>query len=165
MFGFNIGEMLLLAAIALIAIGPKQLPEVARVVGKLLNEFKRATGDFHRTLNEANDSTSKTIADVHQTITQAVAPVKTSLEEMHSFLHQQVSPQLSGQTEPNTGSTTVANLEASRTSSEASNETSPQVSFPMADLANRELPKGDLTATPALDDQNQLSFNFNTKES
>ncbi|MEO0337099.1 MAG: twin-arginine translocase TatA/TatE family subunit [Pseudomonadota bacterium] len=39
-------EMIVLGAIALLVIGPKQLPEVARVIGRMLNEFKRATGDL-----------------------------------------------------------------------------------------------------------------------
>ena len=50
MFGFSMGEVLLIAAIALIAIGPKQLPEVARVVGRFLNELRRATGDFQKNI-------------------------------------------------------------------------------------------------------------------
>ena len=45
---FNIGftELVLVGVIALIFIGPQQLPELARTVGRLLNEFKRATTDF-----------------------------------------------------------------------------------------------------------------------
>ena len=46
MFGLSMGEILLLAAIALIVIGPKQLPEFARQIGKILNEIKRASGQF-----------------------------------------------------------------------------------------------------------------------
>jgi sec-independent protein translocase protein TatB len=45
---FNIGftEMIVIAALALILIGPKQLPEVARTIGRLLNELKRSAGNF-----------------------------------------------------------------------------------------------------------------------
>lgn len=46
MFGFSFGEILLLAVIALVVIGPKQLPEFARQIGRLLNEIKRSTSDF-----------------------------------------------------------------------------------------------------------------------
>ena len=46
MFGFSVGEVLLLAVIALVVIGPKQLPEFARQIGRLLNEIKRSTSDF-----------------------------------------------------------------------------------------------------------------------
>ena len=46
-------EMLVLGAIALLVIGPKQLPEVARVIGRTLNELKRATGDLSNTFYSA----------------------------------------------------------------------------------------------------------------
>ena len=47
--------MLLLAAIALIAIGPKQLPEVARVIGRFLNDMKRVRDEFTRSIVEHRD--------------------------------------------------------------------------------------------------------------
>ncbi|MBX3033614.1 MAG: twin-arginine translocase TatA/TatE family subunit [Bdellovibrionaceae bacterium] len=43
MFGLSIGEIIFLGALGLIVIGPKQLPEVARTIGRFLNELKRAT--------------------------------------------------------------------------------------------------------------------------
>ncbi len=60
MFGLSMGEILLLAAIALIVIGPKQLPEFARQIGKVLNEIKRASGQFTQEIkNQAQ-------ADLHK---------------------------------------------------------------------------------------------------
>ena len=50
MLDIGFGELILIAAIALIAIGPKQLPEVARVIGRLLNELRRATGELSRSV-------------------------------------------------------------------------------------------------------------------
>ena len=58
MFGIGMGHMLLLAAIALIAIGPKQLPEVARVIGRFLNDMKKVRDEFTRTIVDARDSTN-----------------------------------------------------------------------------------------------------------
>lgn len=46
MFNLGFTELLLVGAIALIFIGPGQLPEVAKVIGRLLNEWKRATQEF-----------------------------------------------------------------------------------------------------------------------
>ena len=43
MFGLSIFEIIFLAALALIVIGPKELPEVARTLGRFLNELKRHT--------------------------------------------------------------------------------------------------------------------------
>ncbi|HVJ05901.1 MAG TPA: twin-arginine translocase TatA/TatE family subunit, partial [Candidatus Saccharimonadales bacterium] len=39
-------EMIFIAVIALIVVGPSRLPEVARTVGKLLAEVKRASASF-----------------------------------------------------------------------------------------------------------------------
>lgn len=50
MFNMGFSELLILAAIALIVIGPKQMPEMARMIGRLLNEWKRATSDLKSTL-------------------------------------------------------------------------------------------------------------------
>ena len=52
MFNLGFSEMIVLAVVALIFIGPKQLPEIARVVGRLLNELKRATGDITEGIKE-----------------------------------------------------------------------------------------------------------------
>ena len=51
--------MILLSALALIVIGPKQLPEVARTLGRFLNELKRVTGDVTKTIVDARDSTNE----------------------------------------------------------------------------------------------------------
>lgn len=52
MFGFGFPELLLLFAIALVVIGPKRLPELARALGRGFSEFKRATDEFKSTLAE-----------------------------------------------------------------------------------------------------------------
>ncbi len=50
MFNLGFTELLLLGVIALVFLGPDQLPELARTVGRLLNEWKRATSDFQSTV-------------------------------------------------------------------------------------------------------------------
>jgi sec-independent protein translocase protein TatB len=42
--GFS--ETIFLFFLALLIFGPKKLPEIARQVGKVLNEFKRASNEF-----------------------------------------------------------------------------------------------------------------------
>lgn len=43
MFGLGMSEIFFLAILALIVIGPKELPEVARTLGRFINELKRST--------------------------------------------------------------------------------------------------------------------------
>ena len=50
MFGLSFTHLILLAIIALVVLGPEQLPEVARTVARLLNEWKRATSDIQTSL-------------------------------------------------------------------------------------------------------------------
>ena len=52
MFGMGMTEILLILAIALIVIGPKKLPEIAKSLGRAMGEFKRATNDLKQSLNE-----------------------------------------------------------------------------------------------------------------
>lgn len=46
MFGMGMSEILVILVIALIVIGPKKLPEIAKSLGKAMGEFKRATNDL-----------------------------------------------------------------------------------------------------------------------
>ena len=46
MFGIGMPEMLLILAIALIVIGPKKLPDLAKSLGKAMGEFKKATREL-----------------------------------------------------------------------------------------------------------------------
>jgi sec-independent protein translocase protein TatA len=52
MFGLGGGELLLLGIIALVFIGPKKLPELARGLGKGIREFQKAKSEL---LNEEGD--------------------------------------------------------------------------------------------------------------
>ena len=46
MFGIGMPELLLILALALIVLGPKKLPELARALGKGMAEFRRATDEL-----------------------------------------------------------------------------------------------------------------------
>ena len=50
MFGIGMPEMILILAVALIVIGPKKLPDLAKSLGRAMGEFKRATSDFKETM-------------------------------------------------------------------------------------------------------------------
>ena len=51
MFGLGIGEIVVILVIALVFIGPKKLPELARGLGKGIREFNKAKNELMDEVN------------------------------------------------------------------------------------------------------------------
>ena len=55
MFGIGMPELLVILVVALLVLGPKKLPEIARSLGRGMAEFRRASNEFTRTLSASLD--------------------------------------------------------------------------------------------------------------
>jgi Tat protein translocase TatB subunit len=76
MFGIGMPELLLLLAIAIIVVGPKKLPELARALGRGIAEFKKATNELKESL-ETNTEFSelrKSFDEIQDTAIDATIP-------------------------------------------------------------------------------------------
>ena len=52
MFGsIGMTELLVILVVALLVIGPKRLPSLARSIGRTLRDFKKATTDFQDSID------------------------------------------------------------------------------------------------------------------
>lgn len=63
MFGIGVTELIVIAGVALLFVGPKRLPEMARQFGKLFVQARRATSDvrsaFDDVVRQAEDEMRK----------------------------------------------------------------------------------------------------------
>lgn len=75
MFGIGMPEMILIMAIALIVIGPKKLPDLAKSLGKAFREFKKATSDLKESFQ-----VDESLQDIKSTITEMNDDVKSALD-------------------------------------------------------------------------------------
>ncbi len=73
MFGIGMPELLLILAVALIVIGPKKLPDLARSLGKALGEFKKATAELKESIQIDSE-----LKDVKQAFDQMNAPAQSA---------------------------------------------------------------------------------------
>jgi sec-independent protein translocase protein TatA len=59
MFGIGIQELIIIAIIALIIVGPKKLPDLAKTLGKGFSEFRKAADDITDDLKQTMQAEEK----------------------------------------------------------------------------------------------------------
>jgi sec-independent protein translocase protein TatB len=75
MFGIGMPELLIILAAALIILGPKKLPDIAKSLGKGYAEFRRATQELKDSLDIDKDIRS--VRDSINSVNDAAADVST----------------------------------------------------------------------------------------
>ena len=93
--GFS--ETIFLFFLALIIFGPKKLPEIARQVGKALNEFRRASNEFKA---QIESEISQLEMENRQQILPPSEPPKGAVAALPLILEPAVKPALSLEPSP-----------------------------------------------------------------
>ena len=63
MFGIGTSELLIIVAIALIILGPKKLPELARSLGRTLGELRKTTDELKASIDEEIEPIKRELPD------------------------------------------------------------------------------------------------------
>ncbi len=93
MFGIGMPELILIAVVALIVLGPKKLPDLAKSMGRAVREFRKATSELKETLqvdgefnevkkafNDFESDVNKTIQPEAKTETQPAGPSQAAAD-------------------------------------------------------------------------------------
>ncbi len=91
MFDIGWGELLLIGAVALVVIGPKDLPGTLRTVGNAVAKLKRMAGEFQAQFNEAMreaelDDIKKSVSEAKSSLDQGFNPIQSIRDELKSSI-------------------------------------------------------------------------------
>ncbi len=93
MFGIGFFELVIIAVVALVVVGPKRLPEVMKQAGRLFVHLRRTANDvrssFEQVIREAEEEMRREEAD---SIRKALQPVQDVRQELQSMMHGNLDP-------------------------------------------------------------------------
>lgn len=84
MFGIGMPELILIAVVALIVLGPKKLPDLAKSLGRAVREFQKATTELKETFQ----------------VDSEISEVKNAFSEFHSEVNKTIQSEIDGPVEP-----------------------------------------------------------------
>ena len=82
----SFGDTALIALLALLLFGPKKLPELARQLGKLMGEFRRASNEFRMQMEDELRISEQAESQKKIEAMQAAAPVTAPLLQDESIV-------------------------------------------------------------------------------
>jgi sec-independent protein translocase protein TatB len=80
MFGLGAGEMMVIGIVALIVIGPKDLPGLFRTMGQFTGKARMMAREFSRAMDQAANESG--IKDISKSISSAANPTKFGTDKL-----------------------------------------------------------------------------------
>lgn len=92
MFDVGFSEMMVIAVVALVVIGPEKLPRVARTVGHLMGRAQRYVNDVKTEINREMEieELRKLQAEMQDAARKVESDVQTTLRDAESTVNEQV---------------------------------------------------------------------------
>lgn len=90
MFDLGWSELLVIGVVALIVVGPKDLPVLFRRAGEFVGKARGMAREFSRAMNEAADEAG--VSDLKKTIHTASNPMKSAMDGVKDAARQMADP-------------------------------------------------------------------------
>lgn len=80
MFGVGTSELVIILIIALLILGPKEIPKVARTIGKGMRELQRAKDELKKNIEFEEDAVSQVKSDFREIINETEEEIKSEFK-------------------------------------------------------------------------------------
>jgi len=80
MFGVGTSELVIILIIALLILGPKEIPKVARTIGKGMRELQRAKDELKKNIEFEEDTVSQVKSDFREMINETEEEIKSEFK-------------------------------------------------------------------------------------
>jgi len=74
-------EIIIIVVIALLLFGSKELPKIARTLGKGMNEFRKATDDIKREFDESTSGISSDLKEFEREIKKDASEISGNIKK------------------------------------------------------------------------------------
>jgi len=138
MFDFSWSEILVIGIVALVVIGPKELPGVLRTLGQWMAKVRRMAGEFQSQFQDAMREAE--LADLKKEVDDAVA---------HATRYSSLDPLAEARRETDEAQQEVASALAGTPTAEAKPASDPPATVPPAGEAVAAPPQPQREAAPA----------------
>ncbi len=86
MFDLGWSKLIIIAMLAIVVVGPKDLPALLRTIGKFIGQIRRQADEFRQQFNEAMKDTEldqirKDVEDIKRTAVDSVRDIETTAAE------------------------------------------------------------------------------------
>ena len=91
-FDMSGGEMIVIALVALLVLGPQKMGDFARKAGKMMNEVKRVSSDFTSQLNEETGALREDLSSIKDTLKDAANNIKDEFTKGTQEVNKNIDP-------------------------------------------------------------------------
>lgn len=88
LFNVGLGELILIAIIALLVFGPERLPELARTAGRLLGQLRRGAEEVQRALHEETAPLRQPFDESRRDLQSLSQPLDEARQELAALTSQ-----------------------------------------------------------------------------